>query len=845
MALQITTKSSLNKDYLLDKDNTIFPAFVNGLPYESWNSNTTIATSRTDYYQLQATGGAGPIAWSVASGTLPPGLTISADGKLRGQPTRTGNYTFTVQATDGVETIQKTLSLTVHPAANLWHHEAKLGVYNNISIGGSITQNSVVPNVPAFEARIADKWNPAALVDYAKNVVGAKYIMTNAYAANSVALWPKTTVTTRPLQTVRNYIKEVGDAAHAAGLKFMVYFAPDSISNAPRWQNTDPAGIIEWDGSSTYTTNAAIVGNKIPTKDGMNSDTPVIWLSSSESAWGTRNTSIWRELSQMDYIDGMWIDVGAGDRLLNAGIEPDYFRWNTTIPILKYNDPWKIIGNNQGYNNERTSFGNKYQNPYIDYVIYEGFAGSLSEGILVNGYPIWTDKDMSTDTMNVLDTVFTLAQETPITPRDPKQIIRNIQRTWDAEGTYTLVYSMLPDGTPIPDQYKSALTTIGNFVKANQGYSERPTTTITGNVATISTTSGGRIFYTLDGTKPTNKSNVYTGPITLESDTLIKAISIQGTTPASLVAKKIYHSGTNIVKSGLVKLFSNTVVGDVNTTEANNQYKGIKFTVLDNDIKIYQIGRKNVGPLTGPNRKLYIKTSWNTGDIYYDVFDNNAPVEADGYRWSNIAPIVIKAGTTCLMAIQENTTDLYASNSIPTPFGNPDVRVLSGVALSKQGDIAPLVGSNTAGQYLNFKYEVLRTTVGDKALGKPAVFQHHTTNAVLGPNAVVMFASNAVDGDYTTYANPSGDTQAVIKVDLGEITKVKGLKLKFRGEMFPSEFYISTSIRDNAGLEMVQIKTNNYLPESVISFDPRDARYVYFRLQTGSWVIENMEIYKV
>jgi sugar lactone lactonase YvrE len=49
---------------------------------------------------LQANGGVAPIVWSVALGTLPPGMTLSPAGVLSGAPTQTGTFTATVKATD-------------------------------------------------------------------------------------------------------------------------------------------------------------------------------------------------------------------------------------------------------------------------------------------------------------------------------------------------------------------------------------------------------------------------------------------------------------------------------------------------------------------------------------------------------------------------------------------------------------------------------------------------------------------------------------------------------------------------------------------------------------------------
>jgi hypothetical protein len=50
---------------------------------------------------LAATGGTQPYSWSVAAGSLPPGLALSAStGVIAGMPSASGQYSFTVQVTD-------------------------------------------------------------------------------------------------------------------------------------------------------------------------------------------------------------------------------------------------------------------------------------------------------------------------------------------------------------------------------------------------------------------------------------------------------------------------------------------------------------------------------------------------------------------------------------------------------------------------------------------------------------------------------------------------------------------------------------------------------------------------
>jgi hypothetical protein len=66
---------------------------------------------------MTATGGTGGNTWSLASGALPAGLTLSGSGTIGGTPTAPGPATFTVQVKDSSnKTATKDLSITVNTA---------------------------------------------------------------------------------------------------------------------------------------------------------------------------------------------------------------------------------------------------------------------------------------------------------------------------------------------------------------------------------------------------------------------------------------------------------------------------------------------------------------------------------------------------------------------------------------------------------------------------------------------------------------------------------------------------------------------------------------------------------
>ncbi|MFP2903838.1 putative Ig domain-containing protein [Pyxidicoccus sp. 3LFB2] len=65
--------------------------------------------------RLSVSGGRSPLSWTVASGSLPPGLSLASDGMLSGTPSALGDSSFTVRVTDGGgRTDSRSLSVTVY-----------------------------------------------------------------------------------------------------------------------------------------------------------------------------------------------------------------------------------------------------------------------------------------------------------------------------------------------------------------------------------------------------------------------------------------------------------------------------------------------------------------------------------------------------------------------------------------------------------------------------------------------------------------------------------------------------------------------------------------------------------
>jgi hypothetical protein len=82
-------------------------------------TTTTLPTGTVDvlYAQTVVATGTAPITWSVASGSLPTGLSLNtATGVVSGLPTASGSYTFALSATNVAGTAALTYTVTIEPA---------------------------------------------------------------------------------------------------------------------------------------------------------------------------------------------------------------------------------------------------------------------------------------------------------------------------------------------------------------------------------------------------------------------------------------------------------------------------------------------------------------------------------------------------------------------------------------------------------------------------------------------------------------------------------------------------------------------------------------------------------
>jgi Putative Ig domain len=85
--------------------------------------------------KLMKNSGSDPVSWKVSAGTLPAGLTLSANGIISGTPTSSGTYTFTATVTDALAaTASKPFTLVVTALPTL---ESVIHEHQNVVPGGT------------------------------------------------------------------------------------------------------------------------------------------------------------------------------------------------------------------------------------------------------------------------------------------------------------------------------------------------------------------------------------------------------------------------------------------------------------------------------------------------------------------------------------------------------------------------------------------------------------------------------------------------------------------------------------------------------------------------------------
>lgn len=823
MALVITTTSCTNlAQWRADKANCIYPAFVDGMPYKSWGPESTRAASERFYFQLKATGGT-TYTWAKTAGSLPDGLSLDIDGKISGTPTKEGTFTFTVQVTSGSETSDP---VDITMIADYWRgkrlRDARSGITCHITkqsypamIKNTMTSGVIDLYVDEFEAQFTN-FNPT---DIAQKVfdAGHGFLEFSATWQNMFRMWPSTTYTRYQDHATVNYAGQMVDALHGKNLLALTYFPPD-------YQALAIEGATGYD--RYILTDADDAGN-----------------------WGGPNTGLIRELVDDLKFDGMAMDIGGASSVYRNGaynIAPGWLYWDAVLPIIYYSNPWFIFGVNPGTRDlGYIKGGTKVQYPDADFVIYESTkTTSTSPTGLEWAVPYVGQKKMAIYIWNQISTTFAAGIDLDTSPiKTNEGIEANFLANINVGATVAHAVPMHSSGGPYPNAH---FTPVWDFISgisnANKNFSNDCKISYSSGFATITTPNRSRIFFTTDGSWPSEKSQVYMKPIPITTNTIIRARALEA-------GKKIGYVESYQVEGFSIpstkKLFNQTIASTPGT-DTDGYYRGMEVTILENDIMLYGIGR--AGPMT-VNHDVMIRRKTDEWPMLTSVVKTTDLLE-DGFKYAAVPKTLLKAGETYYFCVKEGTTDSYASNRFTSIPLNPDIRINGYSMMSWNGDMFPST-LDGKGQLLNLKYEVVKKK-GEKnlLLGAPAVFINNTTGGALSASGSIRHATNATNGDDDSVAQAGGQVAYTIRAQLPEALEVGQVKVKF-GEGIATDFEIRTSMTGsnftNVTVARVQ---NNTLGEVEVNFTRRTAKFVHLRINqpsipgTGQASVVKFEAYR-
>ena len=791
-ALAITTKS--DSFYSEDKANSIYPVFADGLPYESWT-----ADGKKPYFKLRAAGGRAPYTYAVISGRLPEGLSLSQDGKLAGTAVNEGTSSFTVRVTDAAgNSADKELSMTVNPYRGKWFYDAKFGAMVQWGVfslpAAGIAMSDYAANIQSFQSLISGRFNAEEWAQELENM-GVGVFNWTVIAGDLIRMYPSQAASVKNASLSRDMVAEMIAALHRHGIKMVGYIAPEGSWSSSS-HDCDP---------STGSVSRLII-NCIA------------------------------ELAEKG-IDGVWID---------AGWTGGFVDWDVLVPTVRTINPFMTIQSNPSVSSFTVT-----DYPNVDIQLFECTNLNTTDSALHTAHLLATDKKMALEqTMLLSQSWSPIADEYIL--KSTNGIISNIKSNWDNGATPLLVINPEPDGSSIVcAEEKQAVKTITDWVKANNTRASKPHASLNSDTVysgaqqlTLTADSGDKIYYTLDGSVPTDGSTLYTGSITISESTVIRAAAYKQN---SICKSEELTLNINITAATqAIKAASSVNVVDYETPD-ETRLSGMLITVGNRDIRLDSIGRYSDDVV-----KRHIAVYNENVDKGYVLWDNTeASYTEDGFAWYKISPVILKANQKYYVLMEERAGEEYAVTRMNNTEGiYIDGGVFSDTTLTRMFGTGAY--SEAPERHLNLKFRYAGDPVQSTNLAVGAKAEMYGNSGIMyEPASVRNAAGNAIDGDPATAAVSSGEYAWDLVLDLREKKSIKRIKLYMSESNYATKLQIQSSNDKETWSTKKSYTSNSSFELEYKSTFAFSARYIRIRAlkpdgpdqEGGQMAIYEAEIY--
>ena len=299
-------------------------------------ANGTVGAAYTQ--TLTATGGTLPYTWTLVSGALPAGLTLSSTGTISGTPTTATTANFTVQVRDAAQaTAQRAFSITTATAAAPYDSQfVSQTVPTSVQPGQVFTVNMKFLNTGS------QPWATGTTFNF--YLASQNPALNQTWGGNGVALFDYPTAPGQQLDLTFNVTAPT--TAGTYNFQWQLYQNGGITFFGQMSQNV----VIQVGSGGTQTNNAAFVSQTVPTSmtAGQSYSVSVTMQNTGTTTW---STSTYKLGSQNPQDNTTW---GTNRVNLPSSVAPNTnatFTFNVTAPTTTgtYNFQWKMQQDGVGF----------------------------------------------------------------------------------------------------------------------------------------------------------------------------------------------------------------------------------------------------------------------------------------------------------------------------------------------------------------------------------------------------------------------------------------------------------------------------------------------------------------
>jgi hypothetical protein len=225
---------------------------------------------------LSATGGVPPYSWTLASGDLPAGLSLSSTGAISGKPTASGNSTFTVQVVDsGVNQQAAIAQLTIAISTITITTQSLPAATLNVPYSAPL---AAVGGVTPYT------WTMSGVLPSGMSLNSAGVITGTPTAAGSSTFTVQVTDSEQPPSIASAQLSiTVSSGSRSAALRGNYAFFLNGFNSGGAWtlagsfladgSGNITSGVIDGNSSSGQPVNAAVAGTYAIASTGLNTVT--------------------------------------------------------------------------------------------------------------------------------------------------------------------------------------------------------------------------------------------------------------------------------------------------------------------------------------------------------------------------------------------------------------------------------------------------------------------------------------------------------------------------------------------------------------------------------------------